>query len=187
VYIFTDPKTSQTLRPCRIDTTLGQLLRFSLQLVPCMQLDSSQAAHSPVKHRKDVNIASGNVRKYASRPFRGLYLRFCFSEDEIWKKTGMAGHIQHEEVWDRLWPAVCQPNSAVFGLFPIVMVAKPDMTWNRHWLHWRKSEGCEMQTIQLTAWGSANLPRWSKMHRSRWRATWRPRIVSRVQQSIPLP
>lgn len=103
------------------------------------------------------------------------------------EKTGMAGHIQHEEVWDRLWPAVCQPNSAVFGLFPIVMVAKPDMTWNRHWLHWRKSEECEMQTIQLTAWGSANLPRWSKMHRSRWRATWRPRIVSRVQQSIPLP
>ena len=106
---------------------------------------------------------------------------------DLKKKNGMAGHIQHEEVWDRLWPAVCQPNSAVFGLFPIVMVAKTDMTWNRHWLHWRKSEGCEMQTIQLTAWGSANLPRWSKMHRSRWRATWRPRIVSRVQQSIPLP
>ena len=89
-----------------------------------MQFDSSQAAHSPVKHRKDVNIASGNVRKYASRPFKGLG-NFQRSEKVEWPQ-GKLGKYNMK----RLRPLVTSypPNSAVFGLFPIVMVAKPDMT-----------------------------------------------------------
>lgn len=117
-----------------------------------------QGTHSPVKHRKAVNMESGKVLKYGSKPlptgvqFGHWVMRLIFHYFPISSKVlqqenkGLVKCVpkrnneignDSETIKSSTYISDESPRSTICGLLPMVMVAKPDITWSHKGLNFR--------------------------------------------------